>query len=275
MQALGALHGKFARSLGAAFSVLVRSRAQVELTSTHQGSYSEFLHSLPNPTSLHLVHCHPQRAPMVLEMSLGVLYPMIERLLGGKGDGLSQPLRPLTRIEQKLAEIVASKLLDTLAECWSLGSDLRFDLAEAEHNPLLMQVVGPAEPTLVLGFEVHLGIRSGAFRLALPLRPLDALIARLVDAMAPGPTRSHGTAGEREQLLRQLAPTEVTLSAELVAVPISLHDIVTLRPGDVIDTQIHRGAEVHVLLEGRKLFQGLPALQEGRRAVEITRCLPE
>lgn len=271
LRALEVLHGRFAGGLSAALSALVRTRVQVSLASVSQGRYFDFIQSLPSPTGLHLVHCYPQRAPLVLEINLCLLASMIERLLGGSGDVPTRPVRPLTRIEQSLAEGIAEKLLAVLSEAWGSQPELRLDLAETEHNPLLMQVVGPAEPTVVFTFEVNLGVRTGQIHLALPLEPFEPLLHRLARHTEPGGQSDGNTDRERERILTKVSGAELTLQAELPAVPIRLQDLLTLQPGDIIDTQISHRSEVALLLEGRALFRGQPATQEGRRVVRITR----
>jgi flagellar motor switch protein FliM len=59
------------------------------------------------------------------------------------------------------------------------------------------------------------------------------------------------------------------------SIPLRLQDLLTLRPGDMIDTQISQGSEVQVLLDGHKLFRAVAASQEGRRVVKITRVETE
>jgi flagellar motor switch protein FliM len=271
IQALDTIHCRFARSLSAALSVLVRSRVHVDLVSVNQRSYFDFIRSLANPTSLHVVYAQPQQAPLVLEIGLSVLFPMIERVLGGNGDGLRQPSRPLTRIEQRLAGRIVERILGLLTETWDQGPELRLDLAESEHNPLLMQIVGPSEPTLVLAFEITTGFQSGPLHLALPLKPLDLLISRLIRAAGAGKTPAGGNSYERARLLRRLGSSPITLTAELPSIPIRMQDLLTLRPGDMIDTQIPRGSEAIIRLEGQRLFRGVPTQDDERSVVKISR----
>lgn len=272
VRALDTLHRKFARTLSSSFSVLVRLRVQADLISVTQRSYFDFLRSLGNPTCLSLVYCLPERIPFVAELSPAVLFPMIERLLGGKGDDSPAAARPLTKIEQSLANSIVARLLEDLREAWSSCPGLRFDCAETEHNPLLMQIVGPTEPSVVFAFQITAAGKSGSFHLALPTKPFDAILARLARSTIPGPQAERNSEEERHRILKRLASTQLTLSAELASVPLLLQDVLALRPGDMIDTQLGRASEAAVLLEGRKLFRGLAATHEGRRAVKITRA---
>jgi flagellar motor switch protein FliM len=306
VRALDLVHRKFGEAASTVLSVLARAKAHVELAGIHQCSYFDFIRSLPSPTCMHLVNCLPQKAPLVFEMELQVLFLLIERLLGGRGEATPRPRRPLTRIEQGLARSIAEKLLAPLRDVWSAcllpaeapksaQPGLRFDIAENEHNPLLMQVVGPAEPALVLAFQVNIlstaGARAGEaegrqpiddtrpratglFHACLPVKPFEAILARLSQG-GSGALLEPNTADERERILRSVAGAEVTVSAELGSVPFALSDILSLRPGDVIDTQIQRGAEVTMRVEGRRVGFGHAATHEGKRAVKVTRCEAE
>jgi flagellar motor switch protein FliM len=282
LRALDAIHRKLARSVSEALSVLARARVECHLSLIGQREYFDFLRSLQSPTHLTLVQCLPERLPMVLEMSPAILFPMIERLLGGKGEGALAPPRPLTRIEQGLARSIAQRFLAVLGEAWSAVPDLRFDTAETEHNPLLMQIVGPGEISAILTFHVGLGTRAGTFQLCLPLKHFEPLLAQVAgfpgssggDPAGAGPAAAlsgRAGTGEREKILRRVSACEVSLSAELASIPIALSDILALRPGDVIDTELSRGAEVSVLVDGRRILRGLAALHQGRRAVKVTR----
>lgn len=271
LRALDSLHARFAENLAATLSSALRSRVQARLASVTQRPYFEFIQSLSSPTSLHLVYSHPHRVPMVLECGLGVLLAMVERLLGGRGDGAGIARRPPTRVERPLVDAIARKALSVLAETWAQGPGFRLDLAESEHNPLLVQIVGPSDPTLVLEFEVSFGVRAEPLHLAMPLGPFQALISKLVRAAAPGNDSERGPSADGERPLGRISDSSVSVSAELPAVPISLKDLLSLRPGDLIDTQIPRGSEAHVVVEGRRLFRGLPGGQDGRRVVRITR----
>ncbi|MBI4602087.1 MAG: FliM/FliN family flagellar motor switch protein [Planctomycetes bacterium] len=274
LRALDSIHRKFARSASAALSVLARSRAQVDLAGISQRSYFEFIRSLHSPTCLFLVYCLPPRVPLVLEIMPAVLFPVMERLLGGRGEETPVPSRPLTRLEQDVARSVALKLLGELKDAWPGAEELRFDVAESEHNPLLMQVVGPGEPAIVIAFQVALGTRArtGLFQLCLPAKPFESHLSRMTQALVPGGAPERNTPEERERILARLSGTRVEVSASLADVPVALSDLLTLRPGDVIDTQVSRASEIAVRVGGRRVFTGHPAQREGRKAVKITRC---
>src|ERR1700676_3592973 len=99
VRALQTLHEGFSRNFGAALSGLLRSIVEVKLTSVDQLTYSEFVFSLENPTCFNLLKAEPLEGNLILDINPSILYPIIDRLLGGGRDPTPVPRRPLTEIE--------------------------------------------------------------------------------------------------------------------------------------------------------------------------------
>ncbi len=81
--ALEALHEVFARNVGASLSGYLRTIMEIRLIPVEQFTYSEFTMSLPIPTSFNLLSCEPLEGNIILEVNPSILYPIIDRLLGG------------------------------------------------------------------------------------------------------------------------------------------------------------------------------------------------
>ena len=102
MRALQSLHEGFGRNFGAALSGLLRTIVEVKLTSVDQLTYSEFVFSLENPTCFNLLRAEPLEGNLILDINPSILYPIIDRLLGGGKDAGPLSRRPLTEIELRL-----------------------------------------------------------------------------------------------------------------------------------------------------------------------------
>ena len=61
----------------------LRSIVEVKLTSVDQLTYSEFVFSLENPTCFNLLKAEPLEGNLILDINPSILYPIIDRLLGG------------------------------------------------------------------------------------------------------------------------------------------------------------------------------------------------
>src|SRR4029078_6806444 len=96
MRALEALHEGFGGNLGAALSGYLRTIIEVSVAHIQQFTYSEFIHSLPTPTCFNLLKAEQLEGQLCLEISPLIIYPIIDRLLGGSHADLLIPQRPLT-----------------------------------------------------------------------------------------------------------------------------------------------------------------------------------
>ena len=56
MRALKTLHESFARNFGASLSGFLRTIVEIRIARAEQMTYSEFISSLPNPTSFNLIN---------------------------------------------------------------------------------------------------------------------------------------------------------------------------------------------------------------------------
>jgi len=83
MRALQTLHEGFSRNFAAGLSAMLRSMVEVKLTSVDQLTYSEFVFSLENPTCFNLLTAKPLEGNLILDINPSILYPVINRLLGG------------------------------------------------------------------------------------------------------------------------------------------------------------------------------------------------
>src|SRR5262245_54036471 len=114
MRALQSLHEGFSRNFSAALSALLRTIVEVKLTSVDQLTYSEFIFSLENPTCFNVLRAEPLEGHLILDVNPSILFPIINRLLGGGKDAHSATRRPLTEIELRLVSRITNEYLEEL-----------------------------------------------------------------------------------------------------------------------------------------------------------------
>src|SRR5215470_11540686 len=85
LRAIHMLHENFGRSLASSLSAYLRAYAVVNLVSVEQLSFMEFAQCLPSPTVITALAMRPYDGSAVLEMNPGLVFPVIEILLGGSG----------------------------------------------------------------------------------------------------------------------------------------------------------------------------------------------
>ena len=268
MRAIEAIHEGFSRNFGASLSGFLRTIVEVRVATTEQLTYSEFIHSLPNPTSFNLLSAPPLEGQMCLEISPLIIYPIIDRLLGGSSAELFIPQRPLTLIEDRLVERITSRALICLTEAWSSLVDLKFELTETESNPHLVQIVAPNEVVVVVGFEIKTGTRAGTMNLCIPFNVIEPVVDKLATQSWIVYRRKGDVENQRERIVKNLQRAEIELQAYLAETTISISDLRNLQTGDIIQTNKPANQELIIRVEGNNKFAGRMGQWKGRRALK-------
>jgi flagellar motor switch protein FliM len=271
MRALEGIHEAFARNFGASLSGFLRTIVEVRVATAEQLTYSEFIHSLPNPTNFNLVSADPLEGQMCLEISPLIIYPIIDRLLGGSNTELFIPQRPLTVIEQRLVARITSRGLTCLNEAWAELVPVTFKITEVESNPHLVQIVAPNEVVVVLGFELKIAGRAGTMSLCIPFNVIEPVMDKLLSQGWLAYQRRAVDEDKTHDLARAIGVTDVVVTAYLGETTITMSELMGLQPGDIIQTAKPVGSEIILRVKGRNKFAGRIGRHRDRLAVRITR----
>ena len=274
IRALEALHDGFARNLGASLSGYLRTIIEVSVSHIEQLTYSEFIHSLPNPTCFNLLRAEQLSGRFCLEISPLIIYPIIDRLLGGSNADLFIPQRPLTQIEQRLVQRITDRCTHHLGEAWEALVPLTFAVDDFESNPQLVQIVPPNETVVVIGFELKMGSRAGTMTLCIPYGVIEPVISRLSQQswLSYEQRRGGGRAVE-EKMGKSLCNASVEMRAVLARTTVTMDELMNLQVGDVLTTEKPAGGSVTVQIEGRNKFVGTFGQFRGSKAVRVSKVL--
>jgi flagellar motor switch protein FliM len=270
IRAISSIHEVFARNFGATLSGMLRTIIDVRVVGVEQLTYNEFIHSLPNPTCFMILEAPPLEGQMCLELSPLIVYPFIDRLLGGDNRSLYIAQRPLTTIEWRLVGRIADRALEHLSEVWRNLVDARFALIETETNPQLVHIVAPTEVVVFITFEIKLGENAGTMSLCIPFNTIESILSHLTSQSwfyKPKPA----TEIQQKRLLRNLVKSPVSLTAYLGQTTIRLSEMRDLRAGDLIPLEKRVGDDLILQVSGRNKFAGVPGQFRGQRALRLTR----
>lgn len=271
MRALEGIHESFSRNFGAALSGYLRTIVEVRVATAEQLTYSEFIHSLPNPTNFNLLTAEPLEGQMCLEISPLIIYPIIDRLLGGSNTELFIPQRPLTLIESRLVSRITSRALVSLTESWIDLVEIVFKITETESNPHLVQIVAPNEVVVVLGFEIKMGGRAGTMSLCIPFNVIEPVMGKLLSQGWLAYQRRTPAEDKTEEIARAIGATKVDVVSYLAETAITIEDLISLQPGDIIQTEKPVDAEMILQVEGENKFAGIIGQCRQNKAIRITR----
>jgi len=269
MRALQTLHEGFGRNFGASLSALLRSIVEVKLTSVDQLTYSEFVFSLENPTCFNLLRAEPLEGNLILDINPSILYPIIDRLLGGGKDSGPLARRPLTEIELRLVARITGLFLDELRHAWENVLDLKLSVERVESNPQLVQIVPPNEVVVLISFELTVGDVRGMMNLCIPFNSIERIAGKLTANTWVSYGRKPATPESISQISRNLQGAMVQMVVHLAETHLKTGDLIGLRVGDIITTEKDVNSAVTVSVEGMPKFRARVGSYKGRKAIEI------
>ena len=269
------MHGKLARNLGSALSAVIRTLTEVECYSVEQLTYSDFLMSVSEPSCLVRISMEPLKGSAVMEVSPQLLFPVLERLLGGTGHGQTVSNRAITEIEKIIIKQLLDIITDELSNVWSTAvPDIKARVERIETDPQYVQVVSAEETIMLVVFDVRFAQASGMVSLCFPFPMVERALAgvRLEQQFFAG---DNGEEEYRPLIERRVTRTEVWVRARFAPAKIPVRDVLSLKVGDTLkldvavsNSQIRDKLELRV--GGKLRFMGQLGRWDRRRAVKVT-----
>ncbi|MCC6493033.1 MAG: flagellar motor switch protein FliM [Pirellulales bacterium] len=269
MRSLQTMHEGFGRNFGAALSALLRTMVEVKLTSVDQLTYSEFVFSLENPTCFNLISAAPLEGQLILDINPSILFPVIDRLLGGSTSAAPPARRPLTEIELRLVSRITNLFLKEMQHAWENVLQLELSVDRVESNPQLVQIIPANEVIVLISFELTVGEMRGMMNLCIPFNSIERVSGKLTSNNWVSYSKKSPNVESMQRIGNRIAKAPVELVVELAATRISTADMLELRVGDIIASEKDVNEPLMVYIEGQPKFYALPGKFKGRKAVQI------
>ena len=271
LRSLRAIHDKMARNLASDISALMRSIVEVQLHSVDQMTYGEFLMSLPSPTSFNVFSLKPLDGRGVIEINPSIVFPMLDRLLGGDGSTY-EVNREFTDIELGLLEQILKAITQNMKEGWAPIMEL-FPVVEAkESSPNVVQIVAQNEIVVMIVMEIVIGHISGMMNICYPVISIESLLPKLAnrDLMLSSTTGKKSRNTELRALIRG---AKIELEAVLGYAYMSMQEVMDLEIGDIIKLDRPADDTVVVKVDGREKFIADFGVRRYRRSIKIREIL--
>jgi len=271
LRAFRGVHDKMARSLASQISSIMRSIVEIQLHSVDQMTYGEFLMSLPNPTSFNVFSMKPLEGSGVIEINPSIAFPMLDRLLGGKGEPYDAS-REFSDIELSLFETILRVMMSTLKEAWAPVMEIYPAIESKESSPNVVQIVAQNEIVVMVVMEIIIGHSSGMMNICYPVISLEPILPKLASRdLMLNETNSKKSRNKELQVL--LGGAKVTVEANLGESELTLRDILELDSGDIIRLNTPADDTVILSIDGKDRFKGEIGLRRFRKSVQITEII--
>jgi flagellar motor switch protein FliM len=274
IRTLSMLHENFARLLNTYLSAHLRAMVQVNVASVDQLTYEEFVRSMPNPSVISILQMHPLKGNAILEINPGIIFAIIDRLFGGSGQASSKP-RPLTDIEENIVRRVMAKTLESLAEAWKQVVPLSPALEVIETNPAFAQIVPPNDMVVLITLQAKVGQAEGFINLCIPYLVLEPIMSKLTTSYWVGGTVKGSSTEHIQSLQRRVEKIKVPIIVELGKTTVTVHELLDLRPDDVLQLDTKINQDMQIIIGSHKKFFCKPGIAGSKLAIQITSVVKE
>lgn len=271
LRAFRGIHDKMARSLSSQISAIMRSIVEIQLHSVDQMTYGEFLMSLPNPTSFNVFSMKPLEGNGVLEINPSIAFPMLDRLLGGKGEPFESN-REFSDIELSLFETILRVMMSTQKEAWAPVTDVFPAVESKESSPNVVQIVAQNEIVVMVVMEIIIGHSSGMMNICYPVIALEPVLPKLASRdLMLNETSSKKSRNKELQVL--LGGAHVNVEATLSHTEMSVDELLSLNEGDIVRLDTPANDVVTLSVDGKVRFLGEIGLRRFRKSIQITELI--
>jgi flagellar motor switch protein FliM len=272
LRSLESLHDNLANQFGSTLSGFTRTIVDVDLVSVDQITYSEFVMSLATPSCTYVFAMEPLEGVGILDFNPSIALAFVDRMFGGRGKVINAE-RELTGIEKSVMAKITSRLFQALCKSWEHVEKINFRQTAFESNPQFIQVVPPGETVIVVSLQIKMISESGLMTFCYPYLTLEPIMERLsiqdwIEARLKGDNKSR-----YEMNTRELSAVRTDLIAHLGTAELTIKELLSISPGDVIRLDNLKDDLITVKVTDRAKFLAKPGRSGNQKAIKIAHVL--
>jgi flagellar motor switch protein FliM len=255
----------FAARAGTALSGLLGRDASMSFDSLESVKSADLQASLPAPATIAVVRLKPLPGFAYVSVEPALLLTLLDGFFGGTGRANTDPQAAVAPAAQRFLALMLRSFAAELTTAWQPVSPVELELVKQETNPRLVQLGGALESVVVARFTVEFAARSGRIDWLMPDATLSPIRAALAGDGGAEPARKQEPWGP--VLTNALKDAQLDTRAVLAQAQISLRELVSLTPGDIIP--IEAPQQVTLLAGDVPLYRGRFGISQGHNALKI------
>lgn len=278
LRALDSMYENYCRMLSSYLSGVLRVFSEVSVLTVEEQRYFEYNNALPDNGLVSLLDLKPaedkySEGTLLMDMSTTIGFFMIDRLLGGSGEGYNID-RDFTDIEVKILENIFGKLVRQLKDVWCNYVEVDIGLSSIETNPRLMQALAPEDIVVIVALNVKIKELTGTLSVCLPAVNLEEMIDRFSMRYSRLSKRQsinmEKLSEERKRLIfGSLVDSALEIKAVLTETQLDLKDILQLQVDDIIPLNKNINGNVEILVDGENWFDAKLGETKTKKAIRL------
>lgn len=270
LRALQDIHREFSRQISLVLTAYLRMHIEIDVVSTDQLTYDEFMRSMPSPITIGIFELNPLPGQILLGISFEVLSCIVDRMLGGVGISESRQ-RELTDIEEALAKKVIERTVKALEASWSAIVPVQGEVVGLDNSYQMIQVATSGEIVALITFEVQIAGKSfGLMSLCFPYPVLETVLGHLSTQHIFQTKGIIATTEERQKMIEKLNTSKVDLSVLFGSCDITLDEFLDIKEGDILKLDNKTDDDLVVKVNEENKFFARPGTLKNNVCVKIT-----
>jgi len=270
LRAIRGIHDKMARNLSSQISSIMRSIVEIQLHSVDQMTYGEFLMSLPSPTSFNVFSMKPLDGSGIIEINPSIAFPMIDRLLGGRGESYESS-RELTDIELNLLDAILRIITQKLRSAWEPITDIYPNIETKESSPNVVQIVSQNEIVIMVVMELIVGNSSGMINICYPVIYLESILPKLANRdIMLGSNSSNAKKSRNKELNVLVQRADILVEIILGKTTLSVKELLELKKNDIIRLDKSADNNAIISVDRKDMFIGEIGIHRFRKSIKVT-----
>ncbi|MBF0565293.1 MAG: flagellar motor switch protein FliM [Nitrospirae bacterium] len=269
MPGLEIANERFARFFRNSISTIIMKFVDVNIHGVEMMKFSEFMKTLPLPSSINIFKMEPLKGYSLFVISAPAVFAFVEYFFGAttarntKSEG-----RYFTPIEQRIIKKVVGMVLKDLALAWKGIASVQPEHVGSEMNPQFVTIVTPTE--VIIKIEVHIEVEdfTGKMFFCIPYSIIEPVKEKLYSGIQAEKLETDQRWVNR--LKDILLSSEVLVSVELGNTELTVEDLLSLSPGNVIPLNKSVHDDLVMNVEGERKFKCVTGVSRGNQAIKIT-----
>lgn len=268
MPTFDVINERLSREVRATLSSLLQTNVDVSANPFDTLKFSEFVRSLPVPTSLHVFRMEPLRGHGLIVFESQLVYNLIDTFFGGEALGKARVEgREFTSIEEVMIKKAVVAVLKNIEASWAPIEPVKASLIRSEMNPQFTAIVLPTDLVIVTRFEIELEQSAGNLVVCYPYSMIEPMRNKLSSGVQ---TEAEEIDTNWRRMIREvILESEVELNIQLGRTEITGERLIYLQKGDVIQLDKDASEPLICSVDGFEKLTGYVGVQRGFQAFKV------
>lgn len=259
------IHQQFAQAFGLALTNYLDMPMKTSPAGIEQAPVASFMEAAAEDACVIVLDLAPGRSQAWVGLSAGLIFRVLDILLGSPQTAAPSERTTLTEIERHVLREFFEVLVSTLAKAW-MPSGVSLRMVSAGTAEDVRQSADLDGTALILNCTVRIQEEDMPFRVAVPV-----LAVRLA-AQQKEQKAAAAVAGEtaaRTALLEVVGAATVQVEAFLGGSSIRLGDLAAMQPGHILMLTQPAGSQLDCVVNGKTKFRGDWIALDDRHALQL------